>query len=215
MDGNRRYAREKGLPTLEGHKQGLEKIKEVATWAQEAGVKEMTFFVFSNENWNRSPEEVSYLMDLFSYAFSKWIDELIEKGFCIRFIGDRERPSAKILKIMEDTENRTKDGSAATLIFAFSYGGREEILTAVNTLLAEDREQITEEDLRSAMWSKGLSDPDLIIRTSGEQRLSGFLTFQSVYSELFFTKTYWPALERKEFDEILENYALRDRRHGK
>jgi len=215
LDGNRRWAKEKGLPSFEGHRAGYEKVKEVSRWVRAAGIKEMTVYAFSIENWNRAKDEVEYLMKLLEGAFTDWLKEIEEEGMRIRFIGERSRVSPRIVSRMEDMEARTKDAPNGTLAIAISYGGRAEILDAVNTLLAEGREQISEEDLRNAMWSKGLADPDLIIRTSGEQRLSGFLTWESVYSELFFTKTFWPAFDKAEFDSILAEYAERDRRHGK
>jgi undecaprenyl diphosphate synthase len=215
MDGNRRYARERGLATLEGHRAGLEKIREVTRWAGEAGVKELTLFAFSTENWNRAKEEVGYLMELFAFAFGAWMDELIAEGVRVRFIGQRERASGKLQELMKSAEERSAAGAGITLVIAFSYGGRAEILGAVNALLAEGKREASEEELRERMWSAGLLDPDLVIRTRGEERLSGFLTWQSVYSELVFTQTYWPAFSKEEFTNILQEYAARERRLGK
>ncbi|MEK7602567.1 MAG: polyprenyl diphosphate synthase [Patescibacteria group bacterium] len=214
MDGNRRYAKEHGLPTFEGHTKGLQKMKEVVHWAHRAGVKEITLYAFSTENWKRGAEEVSYLMKLFEKAFGDWLCELRDKGFQVRFIGERKLPSQKILSLMDKTEAETKAGTEGTLTIAFSYGGRAEIMHAVNTLLEEGKKEVTEEEFKSKMWSAGLSDPDLIIRTSGEQRLSNFLPWQSVYSELFFTKTYWPDFSEEEFNSILDAYGARERRIG-
>ena len=215
MDGNRRWAKERGLPTMEGHRVGLQKIKEVAEWAYDAGIREVILYAFSTENWKRSPEEVAYLMDLFVSAFGEWIDDLMKQDVRVRFIGERTRVPAKVVKVMEETETRTAANSKGTLAFAFSYGGRLEILTAVNELLAEGKQLTTEEELREKMWSAGLADPDLIIRTSGEKRLSNFLTWQSVYSELFFTDTKWPAFSKEEFDSILAEFNSRERRLGR
>lgn len=215
MDGNRRWARENGLPTMEGHRQGLDKIRELVKWAQEAGVHEVILYAFSTENWKRSLDEVSYLMDLFEFAFGKWMDELIKEEIQIRFIGDASQAPEKVRKVMKETEEKTASGTKGVLAVAFSYGGRAEILDAVNTLLAHKKEHVTEEEFKNTMWSKGLADPDLIIRTSGEKRLSNFLTWQSVYSELFFTDTKWPAFTQEEFNAILAEYASRERRHGK
>ncbi len=215
MDGNRRWAKEQGLPTLEGHRAGLEKVKDLMDWAREAGIKEVILYAFSTENWNRAPEEVSYLMDLFEHAFTTWLKEIQKDGGRIRFIGQRARFSERMQKLMNDAEEQTKDGTTGTLAIALSYGGRAEILDAVNTLLEEGREVVTEEELREVMWSRGLADPDLIIRTSGEKRLSNFLTWQGVYSELFFTDTKWPGFSKEEFDAIITEYSSRERRHGK
>jgi len=215
MDGNRRYAKELGLPTLEGHRRGLSKISELLEWTQEAGIKEVVLYAFSTENWNRAEEEVGYLMDLFEYAFTTQFNSFIDKGGRIRFIGQRDRFPEKLQARMKEAEAKSSEGTAGTLIVALSYGGRAEILSAVNKLLLEGREQVTEAELRGAMWSANLLDPDLIIRTGGDKRLSNFLTWQSVYSELFFTETKWPAFGKEEFDAILSDYASRERRLGK
>lgn len=214
MDGNRRWARERGLSTKEGHRAGLEKIKDLVSWSRDAGVQEIILYTFSTENWNRSEEEVSYLMELFEFAFGTWLHEIAEQGVQIKFMGERSRPSARIVKMMEEMEGKTARNKKGTLVIAFSYGGRQEIVAAVNQLLAEKKTQVTEEELQEYMWSAGISDPDLIIRTSGEQRLSNFLPWQSVYAELFFTKTHWPDFSKKEFNSILEEYASRERRRG-
>lgn len=215
MDGNRRWAKERGLPSFDGHQAGVEKVHELAQWAHEAGIEEVTVYAFSTENWKRSEEEVGYLMKLFEKLFADELDRLLEAGVRIRFIGDRSLASARIQEVMRDTEEKTKDGTKGTLVFAFSYGGRPELLAAVNRLVAEGRKDIDETSFKEAMWSAGLMDPDLVIRTGGEHRLSNFLPWQSVYSELFFTDTKWPDLSREEFDAILAEYRDRDRRHGK
>lgn len=215
MDGNRRWAKERGLPTLEGHRQGLEKVRHATRWAFDAGIKEVTIYAFSTENWNRSKEEVAYLMELFEYAFKHHFTELVNEGGRIRFIGQRERMSETVQTLMRDIEEASKDNDMGTLIIALSYGGQAEILSAANALLAEGKEQITEAELRSRMWSAGLLDPDLIVRTGGEKRLSNFLTWQSAYSELFFIDTKWPDFSEEEFAAILTDFSSRERRHGK
>lgn len=214
MDGNRRYAKANSIPTLEGHRAGLEKIKEILMWTHDAGVKEIILYAFSTENWNRSEQEVTALMNLFEYAFGAWMEEIIEKDATIRFIGDRSRFTEKLQKQMQILETRTMHAAGGVVAIALSYGGRAEIVAAANQLITEGTE-ITEDTLRAAMWSKGLADPDLIIRTGGEQRLSNFLLWQSAYSELFFTNTLWPDFTKEEFDSILEAFTARERRHGK
>lgn len=214
MDGNRRWAKERGLSTEEGHRQGLEKMKDIVAWVHEAGIQEVVVYAFSTENWNRSEEEVAHLMELFEYAFNTWLNEVSEQGIRVRFIGERERPSKPLVRMMEEMERKTEANKKGTLAIAFSYGGRQEIMAAVNHALAEKKTVVTEEELRNRMWSAGLADPDLIIRTSGEQRLSNFLPWQSVYSELFFTDAYWPEFSKEEFEGILAEYASRDRRRG-
>jgi len=216
MDGNRRWAKEQGLPTLEGHQRGFEKLKEVLGWAQERGIKHLVVYAFSTENWGRAEEEVSYLMNLIRRVFtrgSKDLAELKERGGRLRFIGERARFAPDIQQLLVDAEDTTKDGDC-TLWVALSYGGRTEILHATE-MLQKSGEPVTEESFAKHLWTEGMPDPDIIIRTSGEQRLSGFLPWQGVYSELFFTDTHWPAFSEAEFDAILAEFASRERRHGK
>ncbi len=215
LDGNRRWAKEAGLPTLEGHRRGMEKVKEILTWAREHEIHDLVVYAFSTENWDRAPEEVAYLMDLFAEFCDKWGNDVAKEGGRMRFIGQRGRFSPQLQTKMGEAEEKTKDGTKGTLWVALSYGGRAEILDAVNTLLTQDRDQVTEEELRSCMWSVGMPDPDLIVRTGGEQRLSNFLMWQSAYSELFFVDTKLPAFTKKEFESILDEYSARERRHGK
>lgn len=214
MDGNRRWAKERGLPQLVGHTKGYEKLKDVAVWARDAGVEELTVYAFSTENWNRSPEEVSYLMDIFRDAVGKGLEELVASGMKIRFIGDHARFPQDIQERMQETTKRTAGNTKGTLIIALSYGGREEILAAAESLRGSDT-HITQDSFQGALWSAGLLDPDIIIRTGGEKRLSGFLTWQSVYSELFFLDTKWPDFSKEEFEQILADFAARERRMGK
>ena len=213
MDGNRRWARERGKPTLEGHRLGYEKTQDVARWAKEAGLQELTIYAFSTENWNRSEEEVSYLMNLFRELLRDGLKEVAKDGR-IRIIGERNRFAADLQKQMHELEERTKEHKEFTLVVALSYGGRAEILEATRRL-QESGATVNEESFKEHMWSAGLMDPDLIVRTGGEERLSGFLTWQSVYSELFFTNTLWPDLTKEEFLSILETYEVRERRMGK
>ena len=215
MDGNRRWAKEAGLPQLEGHRRGLEKVRELADWAQEAGVKEVILYAFSTENWNRSKEEVEYLMNLFEESFDTFAKDLEKKEVKIRFIGQRERLPQTLQKKMQEAEEKTKEGTKGIFTVAISYGGRAEIVAATNALLASGVKSVDEEGFRAVMWSADLAYPDIIIRTGGDQRLSNFLAWQSAYSELFFPKTKWPAFTKEEFGSILADYASRERRLGK
>lgn len=215
MDGNRRWASSKGLPTLEGHRKGLEKSKEIARAAFDAGVTTLYYYAFSTENWNRAPEEVSYLMTLFEQAIQEEFKEFAKEDIRVRFIGDLARLPQKLQKLARELEEKTAGNTRGTLVIALSYGGRLEILSAVNRLIQEGRELISEQELGEALWTSGMPDPDLIIRTSGEKRLSNFLTWQSVYSELAFTDTYWPDFSKEELLQIFEEYAKRERRNGK
>jgi undecaprenyl diphosphate synthase len=214
MDGNRRWAKARGLQAIEGHKAGLEKIKKVLSWTQDAGVQEVILYVFSTENWNRGEKEVSELLLLFEYAFGVWMEDIIAKGVQIRFIGDRSRFKESLQKQMQVLEERTLDAKGGVMAIALSYGGRAEILAAANQSIHEGAHELTEKSLRAHMWSTGLADPDLIVRTGGERRLSNFLLWQTAYSELFFTDTLWPDFSKEEFESILETFAARERRYG-
>ena len=214
MDGNRRWAKENKKLAIEGHRAGAEKLKEVFRWACDQKIEETIVYAFSSENWKRNELEVAGLMKLVDFTLENWIDELIEEGGRLRFIGQLDKLSEKLQEKIEKVMERTKEGKSGTLAVALSYGGRAEILDAVNKLLIQNREVVTEKELRDSMWSAGLLDPDLIIRTGGEQRLSNFLPWQSVYSELIFTKTLWPALTREEFDGHIESFRARKRNFG-
>ena len=214
LDGNRRWAKERGLPTLVGHKQGFDNLIEAAKWVRDAGVKHLAVYAFSTENWNRSSDEVSYLMELFKEMAGAHMRSLVEEGTRVCFAGERERFSPELQEIMRETEETSKNNTRLTVWVCLSYGGRTEIIRAAQTL-QEKGEKITEESLRGAMWTAEMPDPDIVIRTSGEKRLSGFLTWQSVYSELFFLDVYWPAFSKDDLTAVLNEYAERERRHGK
>jgi len=215
MDGNRRWAREQKAPTLEGHRVGLlQTFVDCVRWVQEAGVEHLVVYAFSTENWKRTQEEVSYLMDLFGEMFGAKIEDLSKENVRVRFIGDREMFSEKLQQIMRESEEKTSHNDGVTVWVCVSYGGRLEITQAARVLV-EKGESVTENSLREAMWSKGMPDPDLVIRTGGERRLSNFLLWQAAYSELFFTDTYWPAFTKEELHAILKEYAERERRFGK
>ena len=215
MDGNRRWAREHGFPTLEGHRKGYEKLTNVLDWCRAVGVKELIVYAFSTENWNRSKDEVGYLMDLFLEMIGRAASDAKKHDTRVIFLGERTRFSPEILKAMNDAEETTKDGKEFTFGIALSYGGRAEIIDAIHRIDPKKIATISEEEFCALLWTKDMHDPDLVIRTSGEQRLSGFLTWQSVYSELYFSDTYWPAFTREEFDHILADYDAGGRRFGK
>ncbi len=214
MDGNRRWAKAKGLSKLEGHRVGLlETLRNAVRFVRARNIKHLVVYMFSTENWNREPAEVSYLMDLFRESVQKEMKELGTEGVRIRFAGQRERFSASLQQAMNDTEEETLQNDAITLWCCLSYGGRAEIVAASRA--AAEGGEITEDSLARHLWTADMPDPDIIIRTGGEKRLSGFLTWQSVYSELFFSDTLWPDFEKEEFDAILEEFAQRERRRGK
>lgn len=214
MDGNRRFAREQGLETIAGHVAGKDKLIEVMRWSKEAGVRHLVVYAFSTENWQRSEAEVAGLLGLFSQGI-KELEAEARRDFVVRFIGRRNDFSSELQAEMQHLENDTVLGDdKLTLWIALSYGGRAEIVEAVN-LAVRGGEVVTEESFAKLLWSADMPDPDLIVRTGGEVRLSNFLPWQSVYSELHFTPTYWPAFTKEEFNSILETYAARERRKGK
>jgi undecaprenyl diphosphate synthase len=218
MDGNRRWAREKGLPVLEGHRRGFEKFKEAAKWCKKKGVRILTVFAFSTENWNRSKQEVSYLMQLLKLALSKKeIESLNKEGARLQIIGQRERFPKEIQKLIAEAEEKTKKNKDVILNLTLSYGGRAEILEAVKNIVRKkvSPDKIDEKLFSQNLWIKGVPDPDLIIRTSGEQRLSGFLIWQAAYSELYFHEKYWPEFSEKDLDQVFAEFSRRQRRFGK
>ncbi|TSC62026.1 MAG: undecaprenyl diphosphate synthase [Parcubacteria group bacterium Gr01-1014_48] len=214
MDGNRRWAKSHGLPPFEGHRRGYAKLKKLTGWAKEAGIPYIIVYAFSTENWNRTKEEVNYLMDLFRVMMGDLLATATTEKTRVIFIGQRERFAADILKGMRNVEEKTKNFKDLTLGVALSYGGRPEIVSVIRSLSPAEITNLDEETFSKKLWTKDFPDPDMVVRTSGEKRTSGFLPWQSVYSELFFTDTYWPAFSKKEFFSLLAEYALRKRRRG-
>ncbi|TSC64793.1 MAG: undecaprenyl diphosphate synthase [Parcubacteria group bacterium Gr01-1014_91] len=214
LDGNRRWAKARGLSKLEGHRAGKENLKTVTRFIRDSGIKHLVVYAFSTENWNREPVEVSYLMELFRESIKKEMTELGKEGVRTRFVGQRERFSEDLQQSMDEIEKETSKNEAITLWVCLSYGGRAEIVAAANAATAKS-DIITEEILSKNMWTAEMPNPDIIIRTGGEKRLSGFLTWQSIYSELFFIDTFWPDFNKETFDAILAEFAGRERRNGK
>jgi undecaprenyl diphosphate synthase len=213
LDGNRRWAKERGLPTLEGHRAGMAALKTAVRFIGARGVKHLIVYAFSTENWNRAPEEVSYLMELFAATIRKEMTELGTEGVRTRFVGQRERFSPTLQAAMSELEKDTAANDSLTLWVCLSYGGRAEITAAAKAAAADGA--ITEESISRHLWTAGMPDPDLIIRTGGEQRLYNFLPWQSTYSELFFPDIFWPDFSVGTFNSILAEFASRERRHGK
>ncbi len=213
MDGNRRFAVKNKLNTFSGHQAGYKKLEEVIEWAVESKIKNVIVYAFSTENWNRKKDEVGGLMKLLEFVLTKRISEWKKKGVDIGFIGDRSQFSPKIQKLMLNAESAPPKKILIKVISAQSYGGRNEIIRAINNL--PNKKDVTEETFSKILDTKDIPDPDLIIRTGGEMRLSNFLLWQSAYSELFFTKTLWPDFSKSEFLNILKEYAGRERRNGK
>lgn len=215
MDGNRRWAKGQGLPTLEGHARGYAQLKKIADSVYTARIPHMVCYAFSTENWKRTEEEVEYLMRLLEKAILELPDILKKEGkkVHIRIIGERTHLPESLARAISEVEEKNADTPELTVWIALSYGGRAEIVDTVNRAL-QIGAPVTEESFSELLWTKGMPDPDLIIRTSGEERLSNFLSWQSAYSELFFIDTMWPDFGESEFQSILEEYGKRQRRRG-
>ncbi len=216
LDGNRRWARERGLPTLEGHRKGAENFGDIVRKLFNEGVSYVSAFVFSTENWSRTEEEVKYLMKLVVKLVEDELDEFDEAGIRMVILGSRERLSKSVLRSIERTEATTKNNTKGTLAFCFNYGGHDEITRAVRQIVADGTkpEDITDEVVRSALYHPEVPAVDLIVRTSGEQRTSGFMLYRSAYAELLFLDKYWPDMEESDVDDILQEYKQRQRRFG-
>ena len=208
-DGNGRWAEARGLPALAGHRAGADVVKERLRDAARLGVSELTVYSFSTENWSRPKSEVDGLMAMFGERIDRETPELHEEGVRMRFIGRRQGVPAELQRRMEWAEEKTRGNTRITLFVAFNYGGRAEIVDAARTFTGGD-----EEDFRRHLYAPEMHDPDLIIRTSGEQRLSNYLTWQSAYSELVFRDELWPDFTREAFEASLDEYAARRRRFG-
>jgi undecaprenyl diphosphate synthase len=209
-DGNGRWARAHGVSVNEGHNAGADTVKARLRDAAELGIKELTVYSFSTENWSRPAAEVQGLMDMFSRRITNETPELHEEGVRMRFIGRRGRISAELVERMSWAEQLTEQNSRISLFVAFDYGGRAEIVDAARRFTGE-----TEAEFRSCLYAPEMHDPDLIIRTSGEQRLSNYLLWQSAYSELVFRQELWPDFTREALEQSLEEYSRRRRRYGR
>ncbi len=223
MDGNGRWAKQRGLPRSEGHKQGAKVFKRICEYAADKGIKYLTFYAFSTENWSRPEEEVRNIMNLFRDYLreaEERRDENEEKGIRLRYIGDRERLPEDIIYLVDQLEKQSADKVKTTVNLAVNYGGRNEVLKACKAIAQEcadgvrTPDSITEEDISSKLYTAGQPDPDLIIRPSGEFRLSNFLIWQAAYSEFLYSNILWPDYTEKDFDAALEEYAHRNRRFG-
>jgi undecaprenyl diphosphate synthase len=214
MDGNRRWAQERNEPTVLGHQAGKEVFDNSVTWIQDLGIPHAVYYAFSTENWQRTEEEVTYLMNLFTTFITALLSDVLDRQVRVRFIGERSHFSRQLQTLMAELEENSAHFTATTIWVALSYGGRAEIVSACNQAIAAGV-PVDEAGLAHYLQTNGMPDPDLIIRTSGEKRLSNFLPWQSVYSELFFTDTYWPAFTKEEFTRIVGQYGDRQRRRGK
>ncbi len=216
MDGNRRWAKERNLPKIEGHRKGYEKMKMVPAWFFENGVKVFSIFAFSTENWNREQVEVNYLMKLLSQALKDEIEDLNGRGYRVLLSGRVDELPGDLPEICHEAVRLTKDNKKGTLNICLNYGGRAEIIDAIKKIVMNnvEVEQIHEGMVKKYLYNAGIGDPDIIVRTSGEERLSGFLLWESAYSELYFMKKYWPDFERDDVLKIIAEYGERQRRFG-
>ena len=220
MDGNGRWATNRGWPRLVGHRKGAERVKEIVACAPDLGIKWLTIYAFSTENWKRSTEEVLGLMAIFARYIQREADRMAKEGVRMRFIGDRSKLDPKLQRLMAGIEARTAGFSRLNLTVAINYGGRDELLRATRALAVEVAEgrlepcDITEGALSERLDTGGLPDPDLVIRTSGETRTSNFLVWQSAYAEYEFTPTLWPDFSAAELAQILARFGNRERRFG-
>lgn len=213
-DGNRRWARERGLPTLEGHKKGFNAIPELVDGASEAGIKFITFYVFSTENWGRSADEVSYLMKLAETRILKYAEKLATKNARMLILGSHDRISPKLASILEKAEKVTEKCTGITVCLCFNYGGEEEIADAAR-IAGEIDGEITPDTIRSHLYHPEVPNVDMVVRTSGEERISGFMLWRVAYAEFYSMKKYFPEMGKDDIKDILAEYEKRNRRFGK
>ena len=220
MDGNGRWAKKRFLPRIAGHKAGVEALKKVIRYSSEVGIKHVTVYAFSTENWQRPEKEVKGILELLVTAMNKEFDELIANDVKIKMLGIEENLPEKVKKAFNEAEKKTKNNKGLQFNIAFNYGSRKEIIQSVKEISklvkAESIEinEIDESLFENFLYTKGIPDPDLVIRTSGEVRLSNFLLWQISYSELYFTDTYWPDFDKKAYQKALSEYSNRKRRFG-
>ncbi len=220
MDGNGRWARRGGLPRVAGHRKGVERVRELVVSCAENGIRYLTLFAFSSENWKRPPQEVQMLLDLLLNTLDKEVDKLHDKNVCVRVIGDISRFGPDIAQRIAQAQELTRQNSLLTLSVAANYGGRWDIAQATAEIARQVRsgalspEEITPDTLASYLATRDMPEPDLFIRSGGEQRISNFLLWQLAYTELYFTPVLWPDFDREQFEQALASYAGRQRRFG-
>ena len=214
MDGNGRWAKSKNLPRIKGHYEGTRAVKRIVKVSGEIGLNYLTIYAFSTENWKRPNNEPKAVLTLIENTLMKEIRELYESNVVIKFIGSRDGISDSLAQKMDDAYEMTKDNTGLHLLVAVNYGGRLEIIEGINTLLREKRESVTLEDFPKYLYTQDIADPDLLIRTSGEMRISNFLIWQIAYSEMYFTKTLWPDFSQEEFLQAIIDFQRRARRFG-
>lgn len=215
MDGNGRWAKERNLPRILGHKEGIESVREIVRTAREIGIRYLSLFTFSTENWKRPKEEVKGLFNLLESVTKRELNFLIKNGIGLKVIGGRKELPIKTKKIIEEAEEKTKNNKDMILILAINYGSRREIVDAINRILKNGKKEINEEEFKKYLYMPEIPDPDLLIRTSGEMRISNFFLYQLAYTELYFTEKYWPDFRKEDFLKAIDEYSRRKRKFGK
>ncbi len=218
MDGNGRWAKQRGLNRVFGHEEGVKRVREIVEASVEAGVKTLTLYSFSTENWNRPEREVKFLLSLFKKVFQNEINDLKKKGVRVQVLGRRDEKIAPILREIELLERETEGGTRLNLNIALNYGGRAEIVDAVKKIINKgivDPKEVTEKLISAHLYLPFMPDPDLLIRTGGEKRISNFLLWEIAYTELWFTDTLWPDFRKNEYFKAIEDYGKRKRKFGK
>ena len=217
MDGNRRWAKEKNLPSAVGHKKGVEALKSTLRACNDLGVKYLTVYAFSTENWNRKKEEVDFLMELVAVTLTNELAEMHRENVQIHFIGDLTRFSDKLQKILKNAVETTKNNTGVYLQIALNYGARDEITNALKHIIADgiSSEDITEDTISHYLYTAGIPDPDILVRTGGEQRISNYLLWQIAYSEIIILKEYWPDFNKVLLKDVIVEFGKRQRRYGK
>ena len=220
MDGNRRWAKDNNLPSAVGHKKGVDSLKTAVKSCHKFGIKYLTVYAFSTENWNRKPEEVTFLMELLAHTIKNELNELYDNGVVIKFIGDLSKLNKKLQKILTDAEEKTRNNTGVKLQIAFNYGSRSEVVNAVKNISQRvlnneiSVAEISEETISSELYTKDIPDPDLLIRTGGEMRVSNYLLWQIAYSEFLVSKQYWPEFDENSMKEAVLEFNNRQRRYG-
>ncbi|HSX44547.1 MAG TPA: polyprenyl diphosphate synthase [Candidatus Saccharimonadales bacterium] len=214
LDGNRRWARSHDLPTLEGHRQGYDNLKDIVKAAINRNVKFVSAYIFSIENWNRTPKEIKYLMDLAHKMLTRDVRELNKENIRVLWLGSRGKVSSKLQKAIEDAEMSTQNNSRGTLGLCFNYGGQQELFDATQKLIDKGVKKVTQSNFENALYQPEIPPIDLLIRTSGEQRTSGFMLYRAAYAELYFLDKHWPDFDEHDLDTALKEYASRQRRFG-
>ena len=214
MDGNRRWAKDRGLPSAVGHKKGVDALKTTMRACDDFGIKYLTVYAFSTENWNRKPEEVNFLMDLLGQTLKNELKEMHENNVVISFIGDTTKLSENLQKILANAVETTKNNTGVNLQIAFNYGSRAEIVRAVEKIIVSGEKEITEELISKNLYTSNIPDPDLLIRTGGEMRVSNYLLWQIAYSEFIVIPEFWPEFDEQKLAECVVEFNRRNRRYG-